>query len=344
MRLLRVLTPVLAALALPAPAAATWAEASEEGCALPPCVAELNVEAHPGERNELSITREPDGAVVVTDGGAPVEARRNCTPLSPNSVRCAVSRPISQALIYSHDGDDVLRARLGPLRTVLFGLGDGDDRVEGGLGEESDVWAGPGDDVLIASGAGGSRLRGDDGDDELRGGDGADELIGGAGRDRLAGGAGDDELWGADLDTSDFLDVEVPAADVLDGGEGRDRVTYAARRGPNATAVVVNLAALGAPAGSPGENDRLRSIEWATGGDRDDALYGDDGRTSSTARAARTCSTAAAATTACAAGTATASPGSPRGPSGSPAGTATTRSPRPPASSRTSPAATATTA
>ena len=63
-----------------------------------------------------------------------------------------------------------------------------------------------------------------------------------------------------------------PNADMLDGGPGLDRLSYAQRtRG-----VVVDLAK-GGPAGEPGEKDVARGFEWLTGGKGDDRLGGDDG-------------------------------------------------------------------
>ena len=81
-----------------------------------------------------------------------------------------------------------------------------------------------GDDQLIGAptvsgldgGAGNDKLTGGEGHDALHGGDGNDELSGLGGPDELLGGAGDDLLSG---DAH-----KAPAADVVDGGPGIDRI------------------------------------------------------------------------------------------------------------------------
>ncbi|HEX8120276.1 MAG TPA: calcium-binding protein [Solirubrobacteraceae bacterium] len=260
----------LVGLAAPAPAAVV--EAQDDACAVgpPSCVAELKVSGGDGERNDLMLT--PDGdAIVVADAGAPLVVIRGCERREDGTVRCRLGKPITQVVVQTGTEDDVVRAPLPAVDLVTAGLGTGNDRFEG---DGKEVW-GQGDegaDVLVNLGSGASDLEGRAGDDTLTGGAGADDLQGGPGRDALAGGAGDDELQGVDFDEPGPLDVERPEADVLDGGAGADRVTYAQRR----IDVSVDLADP-APDGAPGEGDVLRDVENVQGGIGADRLSGDGG-------------------------------------------------------------------
>jgi Ca2+-binding RTX toxin-like protein len=97
------------------------------------------------------------------------------------------------------------------------------------------------------------------------GGDGADMFTDGLGSDFLGGGAGDDLLQtGAVLD----------GADVFDGGDGTDTMSYALRT----SALVVDLLNQTSD-GEPGEHDDVRStIENAIGGSGDDVLSGTEAK------------------------------------------------------------------
>lgn len=135
-----------------------------------------------------------------------------------------------------------------------------------------------GRDTLRATGSGGpyARLLGGQGDDtlsatraaDLDGGSGADLVTGSDGDDRLAGGSEPDTLAGADRD--DLLDAADRDPDVVDGGAGRDTVSYA--RFESAQPAVVDLSAGTGPFG-----DGLSSVESATGGGGHDILGGSDG-------------------------------------------------------------------
>jgi hypothetical protein len=124
-------------------------------------------------------------------------------------------------------------------------------------------------DVLAVSGSVPASIRpsvsAGPGDDVVTGGSGDDVLHGGPGYDRLAGGDGADELDGDSTRTEAF-------ADALDGGPGRDLVTYAGRLLP----VAVDLASPGT-GGSPGEADSLQGIEDVRGGRGANRLLGDEG-------------------------------------------------------------------
>jgi Ca2+-binding RTX toxin-like protein len=259
---------VLAALA-PAAQAAT-VNATDDGCAAPPCVANLEVKAAAaGERNDLSL--EPDGGgIVIRDAATPLVAGRNCVRRDDGSVRCELARPITQVQIQTGDGDSVVRAMLPAANLVTVIFGRGNDRFEAAAKE---VWANglDGDDTLIALG-GKADFEGRAGADVLAGGPAGDELSGGPGRDRVSGGDGDDVLFGRDGDFDGIDDDEVAAGDELDGGPGRDTASYAFRD----FAVRVDLADP-APDGAPGEGDVLRGIEDLRGGEGGDRLYGDGG-------------------------------------------------------------------
>jgi Ca2+-binding RTX toxin-like protein len=88
----------------------------------------------------------------------------------------------------------------------------------------------------------------------MDGGPGADTLLGGAGFDSISpgpGGRGD--------------------GDVLDGGAGRDVISYAART----TGVTIALDE-SMPSGEPGEGDKVTGFEVAEGGAGDDLILGTD--------------------------------------------------------------------
>jgi Ca2+-binding RTX toxin-like protein len=129
--------------------------------------------------------------------------------------------------------------QLGDMADVL------DDKVTGSASLEAE--GGPGDD----------RLFGNEGFDTLGGGAGADRLEGGASVDYLGDGVG-----GGGLEP-----------DVMDGGDGADRVSYAGRT----NRVTVNLATVGPNAGEQSEGDTLASIEDVRGGRGPDVLRAGQG-------------------------------------------------------------------
>lgn len=102
-------------------------------------------------------------------------------------------------------------------------------------------------------------MNGGPGDDVLAGGADADVLVGGPGSDRLAGGAGDDVFFTAPLlnSTRDAPDGAEP--DLADGGPGVDTADYSVRTRP----LRVDLGAVAAGGGEPGEQDRLKDVEAA---------------------------------------------------------------------------------
>jgi RTX calcium-binding nonapeptide repeat (4 copies) len=159
---------------------------------------------------------------------------------------------------------DTLRA----LEHLAGGAGGDVLRVpEGGSVDVTSVYGGLGPDHVV----GGGRVAGGPGDDLVEGGSGADRLEGGGGRDRLLGMGGDDVL--VDSDTLPQFPFSPPPADAdaLDGGPGRDAVSYAGRT----TAVLVDL--VQGTGGGAGEGDVLTTVEDAIGGQAGDTLAGDGG-------------------------------------------------------------------
>ena len=151
--------------------------------------------------------------------------------------------------------------------------------------------------------AGNDRLVGGDGNDQFWPGADADIVDGGAGRDHLSYGQSDagvtvnlatgvgsgghaegdtftsiESVYGsrfADRLTGDDGDNNLygsPGADVFDGGEGLDFLTYF----HSEAAVAVNLAT-GAASGGYASGDTFSGIEWLGGSRHDDHLTGDDG-------------------------------------------------------------------
>lgn len=105
-------------------------------------------------------------------------------------------------------------------------------------------------------------VSGGTGNDRLAGSSGADVLWGEEGADTLLGGGGDDKLGASDASA-------VPTTDILDGGRGKDTVSYEERQ----ATVSVRI-------GGDGNEDNLTSIESAIGGHGDDVLVGDAGENS----------------------------------------------------------------
>ncbi len=135
---------------------------------------------------------------------------------------------------------------------ALFDLGDMDDS---GTLVTGVIRGGPGDDRIRAAHA-----EGGPGDDMVLGTRSEDFLDGGPGSDALRGEGGIDRLVDGDAGAK-------RSADRLDGGGSTlDVVDYGDRRRP----VVVSLAS--GRAGERGEGDRLRGIEYATGGSGPDTI------------------------------------------------------------------------
>jgi Ca2+-binding RTX toxin-like protein len=152
------------------------------------------------------------------------------------------------------------------------------DDVEGLTG-------GDGDDELQGGTAGGV-LIGGNGDDTLRGGGRQNRIFGGPGNDEILGGGndlidpgtGDDSInarGGRDLLV---MDPEGDGSDVIDGSEGLDTITWAARTTP--TRVTMDgvaddgQATDSADPATSVEHDNITGFEHVIGGSGDDVLTG----------------------------------------------------------------------
>ncbi|HET7387998.1 MAG TPA: calcium-binding protein [Nocardioidaceae bacterium] len=181
--------------------------------------------------------------------------------------------------ILGTDGDDVLTGTAGD---DVVSLGAGIDRLDARGGNDV-VCGGPGRDAM-RGGAGDDRVFGEGdsdivvgelGNDLVDGGDGGDaiygDLLGGTpvpgadGADKLFGGAGDDRL---ELVSGDGFGGG--GADVADGGEGIDMVSYETSRTP---------VAIDVPAGSAqgDADDVLTDFEIYRGSEYGDVLLGSNG-------------------------------------------------------------------
>jgi hypothetical protein len=258
---------VLAALLILASAPAVRASTVSVGSADPRMgQSRLALAGGPGEANRVTMTASALGTVLVRDDGAVLTAGAGCTPLGAHTARCAPGPdgPINVVGADLETANDTFAATTGA--TVRWNF----LAVTGGPGNDSidvrHVVMAPGADLFytVDVDAGGGR-------DSVRGGSGPDALGGGAGRDVLRGGPGPDLLDG-DGGGFDETGFDHAARDSLDGGPGRDRVTYAAHR----HGVAVDLAHPNS-AGSPGEHDRLVSLEDVTGSVRADVLRGGAG-------------------------------------------------------------------
>ena len=183
--------------------------------------------------NRVTLARE----WTVSDQGAELASGPGCTAVDPHIARCAQS---------------------GVLPLARVELGDLDDHLSTAPAGRDDI----GYQFVVAHGG--------PGDDRLEGGQGTDDFAGGGGRDELLGGKGADSFFDGDRDGA--AGERAPGPDVIDGGPGRDHVSYLARTAP----VFVDLADP-SPDGADGEGDTLVRIEDVTGGDGDDRIAGDDG-------------------------------------------------------------------
>lgn len=163
-------------------------------------------------------------------------------------------------IVYGGSGHDILRGESGHDR--LFGE-DGDDVLHGDAGDDL-IMAGLGSDVVFG-GAGLDRLFGDAGRDTIDGGSGDDVVSGGDGDDVLVDGAGADRVSG-DEGNDVVLASADGWADLFDGGEGRDTLSFAAAQ----TGILIDIAARTA-SGESGA-DGFSGFESFVGGSGDDVF------------------------------------------------------------------------
>jgi hypothetical protein len=197
---------------------------------------EVHYVAAAGEANRLLVSYAGDArSVTVSDPGAVIVAVAPCVSVDASSARCTKRPQASSDFLQSTRAD----------------LGDRDDEVRTFRPTPFPI--------------GGVIADGGPGDDLLDGGAGPDRLDGGGGTDTLLGGDSSDVLSDGDGDAD-------ANADVLDGGQGHDGVSYAGR----SVGVSVRIGAA-LPGGAAGEGDVVRAVEDATGGAGDDRLTGDAG-------------------------------------------------------------------
>jgi Ca2+-binding RTX toxin-like protein len=182
----------------------------------------LLVQAGPGEANDVSIVRAPNGVdYLIEDQGAAIAPGPGCTSADANHVICT-GAAVQQVLVLLDDGDDRLTTAslVYPQSGLPLPVGQAPVAARGGDGRDT-LLGGPGFDDLDGN-VGDDLLDGGEGDDSVSGGDGNDALNGGDARDLAFGGDGDDTVLGG---PGDDVGVRGGAGDdTVDGGEGNDAV------------------------------------------------------------------------------------------------------------------------
>ena len=194
----------------------------------------LVYEAAHGEANSISIDQGADG-FRVADAVGSVASGDGCVSVAGEAL-CN-----------------------GEISRVRVDAGDGADRVVLGVAVPAEISGGAGDDDLLG-GSAADVVIGDEGDDVLSGYGENDVLRGGDGHDDESGGEGDDLL---------FEGAAANGADVLNGGPGRDTVSYSNRIAP----LVITLGGL-ADDGEAGELDDVTAVERVLGGSAHDFVLG----------------------------------------------------------------------
>ena len=226
--------------------------------------AHVNYIAAGGEANRLTLTLNNPSQWVFEDAGATIEADERCVGGGSHRVTCLADGTTRMTFVYLMDGDDELTVPSNPAApiTPVRALGGEGRDVMRATGPEPaspfvDLDGGAGDDEI--SSTRGGLLVGADGADTLRGSRHADSLSGGPGGDTLVAGAGSDSLApGNDSDP-----------DLVDGGPGRDHLSYESVDPADFAPLTIDLATMTA---APG--DTLDSIEAVTGGGGPDVMRG----------------------------------------------------------------------
>jgi Ca2+-binding RTX toxin-like protein len=218
-----------------------------------------------GRANNITISDDPSAnAFFVEDTGDVIVINNSsCTAVNRNKVSCPRSGG-ARITLDAGDGDDRVTKSITAPAVLIGGLGNDTISTTGTNGADLDVVSGgPGNDTITGGGLT-EDLVGGPGDDTLNGNAGQDQLDGGLGNDRIFGGAGDDRL--------ESSDTAADGADVFDGGDGSDTVSYSSRTGP----LTVTLDGV-ANDGAPGEADNNIRVESVTGGQAADTLTGSTG-------------------------------------------------------------------
>lgn len=225
---------LLAALA----ASLITADAARAGTVMHDEQGNVVLDAAPGELNTVFVQSGANGTVVINDATASLQAWDDgCAQVSNSMVECTAG---AYVVLYLDDRND--RSAVDLFFTGgVFAYGEAGDDSLTGAPTVSGLDGGPGND----------KLTGGEGHDAIHGGDGNDELSGLGGSDELYGEAGDDLLSGDSH--------KAPAADVVDGGPGVDRIE---QDWNDLTDSLVNLTlGGGADDGRPGEGDDVRNVE-----------------------------------------------------------------------------------
>src|SRR6266508_3508894 len=197
--------------------------------------------AEPGETNDLDVSL----LMVFTDLGAPLTAGEGCTSLGPNSAYCFA--PNVDA--YLRDGDDNARVLVNGIGRVFAGSGN-DTVVADSFGAYTVVYGEGGADDIAANGEGGQIADGGPGDDVIHAG----------------GFAGDASAFGRGGSDTIYFSTYIGGVATLDGGDGDDTI-------------IVQGVSLFTPGGSysviGGAGD-----DTLTGGAYDDTIDGGNGRDS----------------------------------------------------------------
>jgi Ca2+-binding RTX toxin-like protein len=181
--------------------------------------------AEAGERNSLEVLY-PSQVLVVTDSGAALTAGAGCSSLGPNSAQCEIHPNVNATLA---DKDD--RARVSWAGRVQVWAGSGnDDVVASSFGTAGIAYGEAGNDIVGAVGEGGQLADGGPGDDVLNvfafGGEST--AIGGDGRDVIEfRHAGTPSIGPATLDGGSGADTILAqptwtGASTANGGPGND--------------------------------------------------------------------------------------------------------------------------
>jgi Ca2+-binding RTX toxin-like protein len=230
----------------------------------------LTYVAAPGEVNDVKLTQGL-GAIKIHDAGATIAAGTGCQSTGQTAV-CSTQGLVRVAVAAS-DGDDSVKANL--TLTATLGGESGNDTLIGGA-EDDKLDGGTGDDTLDPG----------FGNDTVKGGEDTDTVTYAARTERVSvsidnpvadGQAGENDDVQSTVENAitgagnDQLSGPRGQANVLNGGPGRDRVTYIDRT----AGVGVSLDGI-ANDGEPNEHDNAIAIEDITGTGHIDLLVGND--------------------------------------------------------------------
>jgi Ca2+-binding RTX toxin-like protein len=162
--------------------------------------------ARPSEANDLDVPY-PAATMIVTDAGAELTAGAGCVALGPNSADCGVHPNIDA---YLGNKDDIARVVWAGRVQVWAGAGD-DSVIASSFGQHGAAWGQAGDDTLGVVGEGGQIANGGAGDDVL---------------DVFAFGGSSTGIGGNGADVIEFRSNQTSAIvpPTLSGGNGRDTI------------------------------------------------------------------------------------------------------------------------